>query len=117
MEFLSFCGGLYPFIKLIKKLISLLQLAVPLALFLFGSLDFGKAVIAGKEDEMKKAQSTFIKRVIYAVVVFLVFTIVTLVMNVIADTAPLDSLGESVDINSWRVCWQCESKEECEAIG
>jgi len=43
-------------------------------------VDFGKAVMASKEDEMKKAQTTFIKRVLISVVIFLVPTIVDIIM-------------------------------------
>ena len=63
-----------------------------LMLILFGMIDLGKAVIAGKEDEMKKAQGTLIKRVIYAVAIFLVITIVTFVTGLIGS-------------KDWRECW------------
>ena len=71
MSFISFCGSLYPFIKLVKIILRLLQIAVPIALLIFGALDFGKAVIDNKEDEMKKAQSIFVKRVIYGICILL----------------------------------------------
>ena len=45
---------------------------VPALILLLGTLDFLKAVMASKEDEMKKAQRTFIKRIIIGVAVFLV---------------------------------------------
>ena len=35
-------------------------------------LDFAKAIFSGNEDGMKKAQAKFIKRVIIAVVIFLI---------------------------------------------
>lgn len=116
MYFVSFCGSLYPFIKLVKIVLTLLKIAVPIALILFGGIDFGKAVIASKEDEMKKAQSIFVKRVIYGVAIFLTFTLVTFVMNFVADSVDKDYAGNPLNTSSWRVCWSCESKAECEAI-
>ena len=92
MYFLGYCSGLYPVINLIKIVIKLIQFAVPIALILFGSIDFAKAVIASKEDEMKKAQGTLIKRAIYAVAVFLVVTIVSVVMGM-------------VGAEKWKDCW------------
>jgi len=105
MYFMGYCGDLFPILRLLKILYGILQFLIPIGLILFGAMDLGKAVIAGKEDEMKKAQSSFIKRVIYAVVFFLLFTIVSLVMNVVADTT-VDT-GEE----SWSQCWSCASEK------
>lgn len=88
----DFCSGLSQIIILLGNIIRLLQWIIPMGLILFGLLDLGKAVIAGKEDEMKKAQGTLIKRVVYAVAVFLVVTIVYFVMGMVGST-------------EWKTCW------------
>lgn len=88
----DFCNGLDQVIVLLKNAVNLLQWLIPIGLILFGLIDLGKAVVAGKEDEMKKAQGTLIKRVIYAIAVFLVVTIVTFVMGLVGST-------------EWRECW------------
>ena len=62
-------------------------------------IDLGKAVIAGKEDEMKKAQGTLIRRFIYAVAIFLVVTLVTFIMGVVT------SAETDQDTTSWKDCW------------
>ena len=87
------CGGLLEIVKIIRKVIDLIKILIPIGLILFGLLDLGKAVIAGKEDEMKKAQGTLIKRVIYAVAVFLVVTLVTFAMGL-------------VSAENWKSCWE-----------
>lgn len=58
-------------------------IGVPVLLILFGMWDLGKAVMAQKEDEIKKGQQTFIKRLIAAVIVFLVYVIVNLVIGLV----------------------------------
>lgn len=58
-----------------------IRIIVPILIIVLGMLDFGKAVLAGKEDNMKKAQSTFIKRLIAGVIVFFVPLLVDLVMD------------------------------------
>ena len=58
---------------------------VPVILVLFGMIDLMKAVIAGKEDEIKKNQMTFVKRLIAAALVFFVFVIVKLLVSFVAD--------------------------------
>ena len=48
-------------------------------------LDLGKAVVASKEDEIKKGQQTFIKRVISAVIVFFVIQIVQILISFVSN--------------------------------
>lgn len=62
----------------------LILIGVPILLILFGMLDLGKAVMAQKEDEIKKGQQTFFKRLIAAAIVFFVFIIVKLLINLLA---------------------------------
>ncbi len=92
------CGGLGDVVAIIKSVYNILQILIPIALVLFGLIDLGKAVIAGKEDEMKKAQGTLIKRVIYAVAVFLVFSLVSFAIGLVGS-------GENADTTSWLNCW------------
>ena len=88
----DFCNGLFDVVVLLRNVVTLLQWAIPIGLVLFGMLDLGKAVIAGKEDEMKKAQGTLIKRVIYAIAIFLVITFVTFVVGLVGGP-------------DWKSCW------------
>lgn len=62
-----------------------LQIAVPVLLVIFGMIDLIKAIVAGKEDEIKKAQGVFIRRLITGVLVFFVIVIVQFVFNLAAD--------------------------------
>lgn len=57
------------------------RIIVPILLILFGTLDFAKAVISSKEDEMKKAQSKFIRRLIAGVAVFLVPVFIDVIIS------------------------------------
>lgn len=95
------CGGrdivmnsLIP--ELTSTLFNLIKFGVPVLLIFFGMLDLGKAVMAQKEDEIKKGQQTFVKRLIAAVLVFLVFFIVQLVFNLVT-TEEDASLWNCVD--------------------
>lgn len=58
-----------------------IQVIVPVVLIIFGMIELAKAIMVQKEDEIKKAQSSFLKKLIVAVIVFLVFSIVKLVFN------------------------------------
>lgn len=86
------CGGglLTDIPRLVPKIIHIIyliiQILVPILLVIFGSIDFLKAVIGQKDDEIKKGQQIFIKRLIYGIIVFFVFSIVRLVISFAADS-------------------------------
>ena len=56
----------------IHIIILVLQIAVPVLLVIFGSIDFVKALTSQKDEEIKKGQKTFISRIIAGVIVFFV---------------------------------------------
>lgn len=62
-----------------------IQIAVPIILVVLGMIDLLKAVIASKEDEIKKAQNLFIKRLIAGALVFFVFVIVKMLISFVAE--------------------------------
>ncbi len=77
-------SGMFPYV--VSTIVMLIKIIVPILLIIFGMLDLAKAVIAGKEDEIKKNQTTFIKRLIAAVIVFFVVSLVQLVVRFVAGT-------------------------------
>lgn len=89
------CDNLAPVIRIVSFILTLIQWVVPIILILLGTIDLVKAVIAGKEEDIKKNQTTLIKRVIAAVIVFLVPLIVSMLMGVIGN-------------DSWKDCWAQE---------
>lgn len=72
-------------IQFVLIIISIITIVVPIGLIVFGIIDFSKAVISGDEKEGKKNLNLFIKRVIYAVLVFAVPWIVKTVMIFLGD--------------------------------
>lgn len=75
-----------------------IQVVVPILLIVFGMIELGKAIAAQKEDEIKKAQSGFLKKLVLAVLVFLVFAIVNFVVNFAAGN---DDENEDNKNNIW----------------
>lgn len=71
------CGLLDPeLVSTIQQIFDIVRLIVPIILVLFGSMDFGKAVIANDPDALKKAASSFLKRAVAAVIIFFLPTII-----------------------------------------
>jgi len=103
MNFLAVnCETLWPVISLLKNgIIPLIQIGIPIILIILGMLDLGKAVVASKEDEIKSAQKLLVKRCIYAVAIFFVVLIVTVVFGLVAD----NSAGAADDATKWTDCW------------
>lgn len=67
--------------NIVNRVLKYPRYIIPALVILLGTIDFFKAVVAGKEDSMKKAQTTFIKRVVIGVCVFLVPFFVNVIMG------------------------------------
>ena len=92
-------------VNVVSTVVTIIKIAVPVLLVIFGSLDLAKGVIAGKEDEIKKGQQMFIKRLIAGALVFFVFSIVQLVMSLVSDN--------KVENNNIMTCVNCFLNKNC----
>ena len=72
--------------QIIKSVLLIIQILVPILLGILGVIDLLKGVYAQKEDEIKKGQQVFIKRLITGLLVFFVIAIVKLVISVVGNT-------------------------------
>lgn len=75
-------NGMLP--QVVSTAVMLIKIVVPILLIIFGMIDLGKAVMAQKEDEIKKGQQTFIKRLIAAAIVFFVVVVVQIAVGLLA---------------------------------
>ena len=72
--------------QMARFVIRIIQIAVPFALIIWGSLDFFKAVVAGDEKEMKQKRKPFVQRLIAAIVIIVLPIIATVILNNVGDT-------------------------------
>ena len=104
----TMCGGIAvpdSLFNLGATIIRIIKIVVPILLIIWGMLDFAKSVVAKKEEDIKKYQKAFISRLISAVLVFLVITIVQLLVNLLAGVEQESGEGEqTADI------WDCSKK-------
>lgn len=70
-------------LKFLGRLLIVAKIIVPLLLIIFGTIDFGKAIAASKEDSLGKAGKMLIVRIIIGIVIFLVPTIVNFVFELV----------------------------------
>ena len=67
-------------VGLLRLVYKAIQIGVPIILIIVGMFDMGKAITQQKEDEIKKAQNLLVKKAIAAALVFLMFSLVSLVV-------------------------------------
>ena len=69
--------------KLISIAITAIQIVTPLILIVTGMLDFLKATTSSNEDGIKKAQQTFVRRLIAGAAVFFIILTVKIVVGLV----------------------------------
>lgn len=99
------CGieGLEDIVHFAVVAVRVIQIVVPIALIIWGSLDLLKAVIANDDKKVKEMRRPFIQRLISAVLVFLVPFIVDKTITAFADT--------SSNSTSWANCYAEAAKK------
>lgn len=80
-------------IRILHNAYVVLQIGAPLILVVMGILDFSRAVLGNSEDDIKKKQHKFIKRVVAAIMVFLVLAIVRWIFGIMASAGFIDARG------------------------
>ena len=83
--------------ELTRDIVLILEIAVPVLLVAFGSFDLVKGVAAGKDDEIKKAQSIFIKRMITAGIAFFVIVGVKFLISVVDNASSSSNIANCID--------------------
>lgn len=95
--------------ELMSYAVNLLKIVTPIILIIVGIIELVKAVASTNEDSMKKAQSKLIKKVIAAVMVFFVITIVQFITLKVADSS---------DAGSIKTCLKCflNGTDDCDSV-
>lgn len=106
---MQMCCNMRPFLNILRYVIVIIQFSVPLLLIILGTVDMFKAMTKDDEKENKKVIDTFVKRLIYGVVIFIVPFLVKLVLQMINDNI-LNNQAE-VDTMSWLSCFNYAMEE------
>ena len=88
---------------IVRFIVNVICIAIPIILIVLIILDLAKIVTAGNiDDKLKKeVTSKVVTRLIFAVLIFLVPTIVRLVFGVL----PLPDNADTGEGSTWRDCW------------
>ena len=104
-QILDACNGLAPIVSIVRNgVFPIFQIGIPIILIILGTVDLGRAVMSSDDKQVKEAQGRLIKRCIYAVAIFFVVTLVTIVMNLVSQGAR-DNEVDQINYADWRTCW------------
>lgn len=98
------CNNFAFVLKIAGFLFKLIQWAVPITLILFCTLDLFKAFTSADEKAKKDAGSKIVKRLIYAIVIFLVPVLLRIIFRALGSAAP-KGYGTDNSTTSWVDCF------------
>lgn len=101
---INFCTQTKSIWILVGKILAIFKIVIPILVIIFGMIDLGKAVVASKDDEIKKAAKALMMRCIAGVVIFFIPAIVGFVFTL------ADGFNEDGDFT---VCQTCITKGAC----
>ena len=105
--FLDVCTDAGFLIRIIVKLFKYLRFLIPIILVVFITFDLFKVMTGDADDKAKKeAFSKAVKRMIYAVIIFFIPTIITIIFRNIQSVSKDNKT--STDSTSWISCWLSE---------
>lgn len=100
MDLSSICTEMKDVLQIIGSVLLVFKIAIPLLIIGLGIFDFGKAVVAEKEDEIKKQTKRLLFRVIAGIVIFIIPNIVLWIFRVTVDEYEQQS-------ENFKVCETC----------
>ncbi len=81
----GFCHETVVLWQFLGIVLLVLKIVIPLILIILGMVDLGKAVIASKDDAVSKSAKQLLMRLIAAIVIFFIPTIVSAVFGLIGS--------------------------------
>lgn len=94
-------------ILLLKKILNIVTIILPIALIIFLIIDLTKMIISGDNKQQGKTLKTIINRVIFAILIFFVPTIVNVTMTLISNAGI--NAGEN-----YKTCFENATKSQIE---
>ena len=111
MEAPSFCSSLAPIWQIIGWVLWVFKIVIPIVIIIFGMIDLGKAVVASKDDEIKKSVKSLVMRAIAGILIFFIPTIIGAIFGLVGEfkKAPYDA-----EYAKCQACIVHPGDEECQ---
>ena len=68
--------------KFTKNLYTLVKVIVPIILIVLGMIDFARAVVSNKEENMNQSSKRFVRRIAAAVIIFMIFALTQFLVKI-----------------------------------
>lgn len=81
----NFCSSMSGMLKIVGIVLWIFKVAIPLIIVILGMVDLGKAVMASKDDEIKKSLKQLMYRLAAGILIFFVPSFVMFVFGLITD--------------------------------
>ena len=106
MLLVDICSDASFILRIVVKIVKVMQLLIPILLIVLVTFDLVKVLTGTADDkEKKEAGDKIVKRIIYAAIIFLVPVIVNLIMKKIDPLTQNDSKYTTTTSTSWVSCW------------
>ncbi len=83
----SFCSDTKDIWQFVGTIVTIFKIVIPVLIIILGSVDLGKAVVAGKEEDIKKHTNILIKRIVMGIIIFFIPTLVRAVFKLFTGGA------------------------------
>lgn len=104
-------GDIAILVNAIRSVFTLIQWGIPLVLIVMGTIDMFKAMASGDEKKTKESKDKFIRRLIYAVVAFLIPFIISLTFTVVGGVLSDESADDGkTTYDNFFSCWKDADK-------
>lgn len=91
----SVCTDLAPIWQIIGWALWVFKIVIPIIIIIFGMIDLGKAVVASKDDEIKKSIKSLAMRAIAGIVIFFIPTLVGAIFSLVGEFSSMkDEYGK-----------------------
>lgn len=94
----DFCYDSAPLMNFLHIVLVIFKIVVPVLLIIFGMIDLGKAVVSSDEKAIKQSTSSLIKKLVAALVIFFLPTIVSAIVNLMGIQK--DDEGKDVKVGA-----------------
>lgn len=97
---MNFCTDTMEIWVFMGKILTIFKIVIPILILAFGAIDFGKAVVASKDDEIKKALKSLMFRLLAGAIIFFIPVIIKFAFSLV------DSFSGDIE-KDYNVCVDC----------
>lgn len=97
----GFCTEASTILQFVGWILTFFKIGIPLIIIVYGMIDFGKAVVASEDDEIKNQTRRVLYRALAGVVIFFIPTLIMWIFGAITE------YGNSFDEANFEQCKTC----------